>query len=98
MTIWRLDLDWAAQAAGHRGVSLGRLIASTRGDWNAQFSPDGKYIAYQSARSGYGEIWIVNHDGSGSQQLTHLESAISGYPRWSPDGRHIAFHSRPNGY
>jgi Tol biopolymer transport system component/tRNA A-37 threonylcarbamoyl transferase component Bud32 len=98
-TIWRIDIDWAAQRSGDRGgASPGRLIASTRGDSNAQFSPDGKHIAYQSARSGYGEIWMANNDGSGSRQLTHLESAISGYPRWSPDGRHIVFHSRPNGY
>jgi Tol biopolymer transport system component len=99
MTIWRLDFDWVAQAAGHRGgASPRRLIASTRGDSNAQFSPDGKHIAYQSGRSGYGEIWMANSDGSGSEQLTHLESAMSGYPRWSPEGRHIVFHSRPKGY
>jgi Tol biopolymer transport system component/DNA-binding winged helix-turn-helix (wHTH) protein/tRNA A-37 threonylcarbamoyl transferase component Bud32 len=97
--IWRIDVDWAAQAAGHHGGgSPVRLIASTRGDGNAQFSPDGKQIAYQSARSGHEEIWMANNDGSGSQQLTHLDSAISGYPRWSPDSRHLVFHSRPNGY
>lgn len=89
-TIWRIDLDWAAQAAGPRsGASAGRLIASTRGDSNAQFSPDGKLIAYQSSRSGYEEIWMASSDGSGSRQLTHLKSTRSGYPRWSPDGKHI---------
>jgi Tol biopolymer transport system component len=98
-SIWRIDLSKAGQERAFRGSArLSRLIASTRGAVNPQYSPDGKYIAFQSERSGYTEIWLANSDGSASRQLTQLKAAISGYPRWSPDGKHIIFHSRPSGY
>ena len=97
--IWRIDFDLASSVpARRRSASFCRLIASTRSDANAQYSPDGKHIAFQSERSGYSEIWMANSDGSGSRQLTHLNAKVSGYPRWSPDCKHIAFHSRPSGY
>ena len=97
--IWHLELDFALSAPGHRrAVSQGQLIASTRLDFNPQYSPDGRYIAYQSDRSGDCEIWIAKSDGGSSRQLTRLHAQISGFPRWSPDGKYIAFHSRLNGY
>jgi Tol biopolymer transport system component len=96
--IWRLDLAQAAASRAQNQPLLSPLIASTYGDAQPQYSPDGKHIAFQSDRSGDPEIWIVNSDGSSPRQLTHLRSAISGYPRWSPDGKYIVFHSRPSGY
>src|SRR5207245_1622214 len=73
-------------------------IASTYGDGQPQYSPDGKHIAFQSDRSGDLEIWIANGDGSSPRQLTRLHAKVSGFPRWSPDGKYIVFHSRLNGY
>lgn len=35
-----------------------------------RWSPDGKLIAFSSRRSGNYELWIINSDGSGLQQLT----------------------------
>jgi len=99
LSIWRIDQGLVPVApACRRRVSLSRWIASTRYDANPQYSPDGTYIAYQSERSGYEEIWVANSDGSASRQLTRLQSKVSGYPRWSPDSKHIVFHSRPSGY
>ncbi len=63
-----------------------------------QFSPDGRYIAFESTRSGNGEIWIADRDGSHQRQLTNIHSALAGFPRWSPDGRKIVFHARLNAY
>jgi Tol biopolymer transport system component len=97
--IWHIDFDSPVSASGHRRVvSQGQLIASTRLDAIPQYSPDGRYIAYQSDRSGDCEIWIARSDGTSSRQLTRLHAEISGFPRWSPDGKYIAFHSRLNGY
>jgi Tol biopolymer transport system component len=95
--IWRLDLASAPKAGG-RTPSSSRVVASTYEDSQPQYSPDGKYIAFQSDRSGELEIWIANSDGSSSRQLTRLQAKVSGYPRWSPDSKYIVFHSRPSGY
>ena len=96
--IWRLDLKPASGARAKRQASAFRVIASTYEDGQPQYSPDGKYIAFQSDRSGDVEIWIANSDGSSSRQLTRMRAKISGYPRWSPDGKYIVFHSRLSGY
>jgi Tol biopolymer transport system component len=96
--IWRLDLAPASRAGGQNQFSSSRVIASTYEDSQPQYSPDGKYIAFQSDRSGDFEIWIANSDGSSPRQLTRLHAKVSGYPRWSPDGKYIVFHSRPSGY
>jgi len=87
--IWRL----ANPLAEHTGQGRAeRIISSTRGDDNPQFSPDGNRIAFASNRTGYLEIFVCNNDGSGLRQVTHLK-ADSGSPTWSPDGRQICFDS-----
>jgi eukaryotic-like serine/threonine-protein kinase len=96
--IWRLDLARASGARSQTDELFSRVIASTYGDDQPQYSPDGKHIAFESDRSGDSEIWIANGDGSSPRQLTRLHARISGYPRWSPDAKYIVFHSRPNGY
>jgi Tol biopolymer transport system component len=99
VNIWRIAFDAALSTPGqHRVVSNAPLIASTRLDEAPQYSPDGKYIAFQSDRSGDCEIWIARSDGSSPRQLTRLHAQISGFPRWSPDGKYIAFHSRSKAY
>ena len=57
-----------------------------------RWSPDGKRIAFSSRRSGPYELWIINRDGSGLQQLTrdHLSPGAH-YSPWSPDGSSIAY-------
>jgi Tol biopolymer transport system component len=96
--IWRLDLAQAGGARARGRALLSPVIASTYGDFQPQYSPDGKHIVFKSNRSGDQEIWIANRDGSSPRQLTRLHAAISGYPRWSPNGKYIVFHSRPSGY
>ena len=88
--IWRIDLDHAAAAPV-------RLISSTRQDNSAQFSPDGKKIAFYSTRSGNPEIWVCNRDGTNAVQVTSLGGPPCGTPRWSPDGERIVFDSSLNG-
>lgn len=54
------------------------------------WSPDGSRLAYCTRDEAfYGQIRIVNANGKGSRQLTHLASGAC-FPEWSPDGKEIA--------
>jgi Tol biopolymer transport system component/DNA-binding winged helix-turn-helix (wHTH) protein len=92
--IWAVDVS---SAGSNRADRVRPSITSTSIDANPQFSPDGKYVAYQSGRSGKLEIWISERDGANAHQLTDLGAIVSGFPRWSPNGEKIVFHSRPSG-
>jgi dipeptidyl aminopeptidase/acylaminoacyl peptidase len=70
------------------------LFSSTRRDFTADLSPDGKHVVFSSVRSGPAEIWISDVDGSNLRRLT--DSGGSG-PRWSPDGERIAYQSSEEG-
>jgi len=74
------------------------LIASTRDDHAAHYSPDGKKIVWSSERSGHSEIWLSDRDGSSATPLTSFGGPRADQARWSPDGRRIAFHGRPEGH
>ena len=89
----------ASVTSDHKvGKPLERFISSTGLEEGPQYSPDGKYIVFQSTRTGYHEIWRANADGSNSIQLTHFEKNLTGTPRWSPDSKQISFDSRPEGH
>ena len=88
---------WRAEVSGRkRPGTVEKLIASTRGELNPQYSPDGSRVTFSSDRSGKFEIWVCNGDGSNPVQLTSLD-ASSGTPRWFPDGRRIVFDSQKEG-
>ncbi len=73
------------------------LLVSSFDDYEAQFSPDNRHLAFTSARSGEAEnIWVANADGSGARELAHGPGRAQGSPHWSPDGRHIVFDSWGN--
>jgi dipeptidyl aminopeptidase/acylaminoacyl peptidase len=54
------------------------------------FTPDGKWIAYISTKSGAQEIWLWSTDDSRDIQLTDLGARINSLS-CSPDGKWIAF-------
>jgi eukaryotic-like serine/threonine-protein kinase len=91
--IWRAEIP----LTGSTPSSPQMLISSTRLDNSAQYSPDGRKIAFLSSRSGTEEIWICNSDGSNPIQLTSFGSSGVRFPRWAPDGQRLVFHARAYG-
>jgi len=57
-------------------------------------SPDGNRIAFVVADYDQwtGDIYVINRDGSGLQQLTYAPE-LDDQPAWSPDGERIVFRS-----
>jgi Tol biopolymer transport system component/DNA-binding winged helix-turn-helix (wHTH) protein len=87
LNIWRKDLL-------HPESPAVELMPSSRAQFDAQYSPDGKRIAFSSLRSGIQGVWISADDGSNLIQISN-PYVESGSPQWSPDGNKIAFDSRP---
>jgi Tol biopolymer transport system component len=98
--VYARDLEdsniWRASLKGEHVTGPANLVASTRKDIQARYSPDGKRIVFESNRSGTEEIWICNADGTNAVQLTYFGNAWSGTPTWSPDGNNIAFAANPD--
>ena len=81
-----LDL-WAAPTTGDRQPVP---VIQTRFDETAgQFSPDGRWVAYQSNESRPVQIYIQPFPGSGSPQ--QVTTAGGTQPRWRPDGKELFY-------
>jgi Tol biopolymer transport system component len=88
------DFDLYLMSAG--GGSVRRLLALPGDQRQPVWSPDGDTIAFVSRGADRNEkgwqpnqLFLVNVDGSGLRQLTHLENGAAD-PAWSPDGRTLA--------
>ena len=67
-------------------------------------SPDGRWIAFASDRSGHNDwkrmdIWVMPSSGGEARLLTpETEDSHESAPAWSPDGTRIAFVSNRSGW
>ncbi|PZC45956.1 MAG: Serine/threonine protein kinase [Chloroflexi bacterium] len=73
-----------------------RLTDATANDEHPAWSPDGRFIAFQSDRDGNLEIYVMNADGSSQRRLTDQAEADFG-ATWSPDGSVVLFGSTRDG-
>ncbi len=69
-----------------------RLTRSAKHDTHPRWSPDGRWIAFESDRDGKPQVWLISADGGESRRLTSISTGAS-QPVWSADGRRIAFVS-----
>ena len=66
-------------------------------DRNVAWSPDGKYIAYISDRTGEDEIFIQSQDGKEEAiQLTDHSDTYKMSLKWSPDSKAITWYDKMN--
>lgn len=61
-------------------------------DREAAWSPDGKWIAFISDRSGEEQLYVVDQKGGDARQLGNVEAARLYQPLWAPDSSAIAFY------
>lgn len=73
-----------------------QLLVGSVGETRPAWSPDGKRIAFSSARGGSADIWTVKPDGQELARLTETPAAETS-PAWSPDGREIVYVSTDAG-
>jgi TolB protein len=59
-----------------------------------EYSPDGKFIYYNSSQSGTMQIWRMKPDGTAHEQLT-FDEYNDWFPHISPDGKWMVFISFP---
>ncbi len=87
LNIWRVEMS-SPQGKTNPPV---RFISSTLDEYEPQYSPNGKKIAFKSDRSGSLEIWACDADGSNASPLTNFGKGFFSQPRWSPDSSRLTF-------
>jgi dipeptidyl aminopeptidase/acylaminoacyl peptidase len=74
------------------------LTSSKKSSQSAEWSPDGKWIAFSSDRPGQlkespegkSQLYVISADGGEAQQITKVENGINLF-EWAPDSKQIAF-------
>ena len=61
---------------------------------NAIWSPDGKWIAFFSDKTGEEELYLVKPEGGAWKQITRNGFAFRTNPKWSPNSKYIIFHDK----
>lgn len=69
-----------------------RITQSPGLDDGPDYSPDGRYIYFNSYRTGRMQLWRMRPDGSQPEQLTK-DTYSNWFPHPSPDGRWVLFIS-----
>ena len=77
---------WMVPFAGGEAVPL---TAEGVSSGNPRWSPDGKYLAFLSARQeGKTQVWLLNRIGGEAQRLTETPQDVDTF-EWSPDSKRL---------
>ncbi len=72
------------------GAAITQITDDPASDVQPQVSPDGKWVAFASDRSGNWDIWVTTIDGQNTRQITRSPRAEI-HPTWAPQGDRLAF-------
>lgn len=72
------------------GTDLKRLTVTPENEFNAIWRPDGEKIGYLSSASGSVQLWEMNPDGSGKNQISDIDGGITGF-KYAPDQTKILY-------
>ena len=82
------DADvWLVSTAGGDPI---RLTNNKKNDNQPRWAPDGKRIAFVSAREEKPQIFLISPFGGEAEKLTESKSGVQSF-QWSPDGSRIAY-------
>ena len=101
-SVWNTSVEiWSFPFPRSGAVSFSKVVArqvtsASERIESLTISPDGKWLAFDSDRSGNMDIYKMRVDGSDLQQLTR-NTADEFHPGWSPDGREVSFQSWRSG-
>jgi Tol biopolymer transport system component len=70
--------------------TIRQFTSSQKSESSPKWSPDGKNLAFLSARNGESQLFLMDMGGGEALQLTHAKTAISSF-EWSPVGQTIAY-------
>jgi dipeptidyl aminopeptidase/acylaminoacyl peptidase len=79
---------WIVSASGGDPIQVSQGGRDSSPSW----SPDGKTLAFLSARDGNSQIYLLSMEGGEAKKLTQLSTGADLF-HWSPDGKTIAFTS-----
>ncbi|MBW7996949.1 MAG: hypothetical protein FVQ81_10370 [Candidatus Glassbacteria bacterium] len=88
------SLAGRARTVVHVIGSPEQFTLSERTDWEGEFSPSGRRLAYTSYRSGDPEIWVAEVENRFAERITYNGGRT---PVWNPDGTRLAFWSERSG-
>jgi dipeptidyl aminopeptidase/acylaminoacyl peptidase len=79
---------WMVSTSGDDPIQLTQSGRDSSPSW----SPDGKTLAFLSAREGSSQVYLLSMEGGEAKKLTQLSTGADIF-KWSPDGKTIAFTS-----
>jgi dipeptidyl aminopeptidase/acylaminoacyl peptidase len=82
------DTDvWMVSWDGQQQI---QLTSTPEGESSPRWSPDGKYLAFLSARQNAkaAQVWLLNRAGGEAVKLTDVKGGVSEYA-WSPDSKRL---------
>jgi dipeptidyl aminopeptidase/acylaminoacyl peptidase len=83
-------LDISVLALGGERT-LGPYLHTEASEAEARFSPDGRFVAYESDDSGRSEVYVMPFPGPGGRSQVSAEGGFA--PTWSRDGRELFYRN-----